>query len=995
MNLNHKAYLTACAALLFSLSLIGQGNVIREFEGPDFLKQNSPISDSLIQLMSLEEKIGQLFMVAAWSNKEEGHALEIEKLIEKNHIGGLIFFQGGPERQRKLYNRYQSKSAIPLMIGMDAEWGLAMRLDSTLRYPYQMTLGAISNDSLIYEMGASIARQMNKLGVHVSFSPVADVNNNANNPVINYRSFGENVEKVAKKSHAYASGLQNFGVLANAKHFPGHGDTDVDSHKDLPIIAHDKSRLDSLELMPFKYLISRGIASVMVAHLYIPELDSTANQASTLSKLIVDSLLKKELGFNGLIFTDALNMHGVSKFYEPGETDEKALIAGNDVLLFSLNVEKAMNRIAKALADNKLLAKEVDNRVHKILKAKEYLGLFESHSDTIKFESASLSDFSDLSLIERLYSEAVTLIKNEENYLPLQRYSKKERGLVIVGDYLDNTYHKELKGKKLTHSVAVKKDLDKEKIQAVLKKLEGIEDVIVNIHGMNQRPSKNFGIQASSVALIDSLNKHHRVILNVFGNPYSLSKYPSLLNCSSIFILYEDNEFVQKAAIKALFGDANILGTLPVSVNADFTEGTGIRIKHDKLTYGFPEEVGMSANTLHLIDSIALDGLSEQAYPGCVILVAKDEKIVYHKAFGNYTFEGRKEVEPHSIYDLASITKIAATAPAIMKLSEDGLIDLNRNVGYYLSEIADSCFVHSILLKDLMTHQAGLKPWIPFYLQTMEKGKYKKGYYSSKPTEEFNVQVSEKLWINQNYRDSIFTKIYNSQPRKKRDYKYSDLGFYLLPQIVERITKQDFESYVQAQFFKPLGIESLVYNPLEVYRKEEIVPTEHDLYFRKELLQGHVHDMGAAMLGGVSGHAGLFGNAYDLAVYMQMLLNKGEYNDIEIFKQSTIDQFTACQNCDGTKKENRRGLIFDKPSRFEEEGPTCFGCISHDSFGHSGFTGTLAWADPEEEIVYIFLSNRVYPNMKNKKLIKMNIRTKIMEAIYKSLEDSPSISDSQ
>jgi len=975
------------------LSCSAQGNILRQFEGTEFMNAQSPISDSLIEKMTIEEQIGQLFMIAAWSNKGEEHKKQIENLIKEHNIGGLIYFQGGPKRQFALNKNYQGKSKIPLLIGMDAEWGLSMRLDSTLKYPYQMTLGAIQNDTLIYDMGKSIAYQLKNLGVHVNFAPVADVNNNSENPVINYRSFGENVRNVSVKSLAYVEGLQDNGIMANAKHFPGHGDTDVDSHKGLPNIEHSKLRLDSIELMPFKYLISRGVGSIMVAHLYIPSLDSTKNQASTLSPNVVDSLLKKALGFNGLIFTDALNMKGVSKFYEPGETDEKAFIAGNDVLLFTLSVKKARERILKAIENGSISKNDIRDRCYKILKAKEWLGLFKDAYPS-EYDPTAFDKLEDKSLIDRLYSESVTLVKNEEDLVPIKRFSKKERVLIIVGDYLNNSFHKDIKTKKLTHAIAVKKEIGKEKVSSILKKLENVEEVIVNLHSMSQQPKKDFGLNKSLVAFIDSLNKKHKVVLNVFGNPYALSKFPDLLNCEAVFVFYEDNMSTHLAATKALFGEANITGELPVSINEEFKEGTGIRVVHNKLTYGYPEEVGMSTNKLHLIDSIVVDGLNEQAYPGCVVLVAKDQKIVYHKSFGHNTYEGKKKIEVDDIYDLASITKIAATAAAAMKLSEEGALDINKTIGHYLSNVPDTSFIHDLKLKDVMTHQSGLKPWIPFYAETMTESQYKDGYYSKSKTDKYNIQVCKNLWISDSYQDSIFSKLCCTQPRTNRDYKYSDLGFYLLPLIIESITGDNFEDYLIREFYNPLGVESLVFNPLEVYDKKRIVPTEHDMYFRRELLQGYVHDMGAAMLGGVSGHAGLFGNANDLAIYMQMLINGGVYNNQRILEEKTVNEFTSCQFCDGSKKENRRGLIFDKPSRFEEEGPTCNDCISHSSFGHSGFTGTYAWADPEEDLVYIFLSNRIYPSMNNKKLIKMNIRTKIMQAIYDSIEVQKSYSNS-
>ena len=976
-----------------STSNFGQGNFFRNDSGPEFLNISSAWADSVLNTLSLDEQIGQLFMVATWSNKGEEHQKEIKELIDKHHIGGLIFFQGGPQRQVNQLKSYQQLSKIPLMIGMDAEWGLAMRLDSTLKYPKQMTLGAIDNDTLIYKMGIDIAEQLGKIGVHVNFAPVADVNNNSENPVINYRSFGEDVEKVCKKSYAYAKGLQDGGILANAKHFPGHGDTDVDSHKDLPTIGHNRQRLDTVELAPFKFLISRNIASMMVAHLYVPALDATENLPTTLSRMVVDSLLKKEFGFKGLVFTDALNMKGVTKFFDPGGTDNQALIAGNDVLLYSLDVEEAKNRIKETVSQGMLDSSIVAERCHKILMAKKWLNLNDSSRvfdfDDVKHLNSAYSQ----NLIERLYAEAITLISNDRAAVPLPILSKKSRGLVIVGDYLDNAFHKAIKNKHLQKAIAVPNDLGIEKIESTLLKLKGLDDIVMSIHGLSQKPSADYGLTPQTIELIDSLANHHRLIINYFGNPYGLSKYPALMKKASVMVMYEDNDVVQRVAAKALFEEMDIKGKLPVSINDDYPVGTGIQFIQNKLKYGFPEEVGFNEKTFFKIDSIVENGLEERAYPGCVVLVAKDERIIYHKAFGHKTYEEKDPILLDDIYDIASITKVVSTTSAIMRLVEEGKVDLNKKLGDYLDIIPDTSFIYNAVLRDVLTHQAGLRSWIPFYLGTLEDGKLNPSIYNKTRTDAYNIRVSKDLYMHQTYVDSIYHKIVTSKARPDSDYKYSDLGFYLLPLVVEKITGEEFDKYVAREFFEALNLETMTYRPLDHFSKDRIVPTEYDLYFRNELLQGYVHDPGAAMLGGVSGHAGVFSNAYDLAVFMQMLVNRGEYNTERFFDPETIEEFTTCQFCDGTEEENRRGIGFDKPNRFGNEGPTC-DCISHNSYGHSGFTGVLAWADPEEKLVYVFLSNRIYPSAKNKKLISMNIRTEIMQVIYDALKQGNSLTQS-
>lgn len=992
MNLKSTRHLILQLTLLLSLSFFtvqtasSQGVFTKSNPLPEFLKGQVPWADSMISNMTLDEKIGQLFMVAAYSNKGPEHMAELKKLVEENHIGGLIFFKGTPYKQAQMTNELQELAKVPLMIAMDAEWGMSMRLDSTMKYPKQMTLGAIQNDTLIYTMGSVMADELHRMGVQVNFAPVVDVNNNPDNPVIGYRSFGENRYNVARKGMAYMQGLQDGHIFTTAKHFPGHGDTDTDSHLDLPIIDKDIDRLDSLELFPFRYMMARKLAGVMVAHLHIPALDSTPNQASTLSPLVVKKLLREDMGFRGLAFTDALNMKGVAKYYEPGEVDLKALIAGNDVLLFPEDVPKAVKKIREAIDQGIIRREEINAICYRILKAKNWMGLKEYKPIALQNLTVDINNDRSKRVRDLLYENALTVLENKNNHLPYKVDQKQSLALITVGGKGQSFYNELAKyGDYKRFNIA--STAGAADIQSLSKKLKNFDRVLVAVHGLNNNPKKDFGFKDQTANLIDVLQSTHETDVVYFGNPYGLKKLKEPSKLASLTVTYEDNEITQKLAAKMLYGYAKANGKLPVSVGDIFNEGDGLSLNMDRVYDVLPEEIGLSSFQLSEIDSIVQHGLDEKAYPGCVVMAAKDGKIFYNKAFGYHTYDEDKKVQKDDIYDLASITKIVATMASVMKLQQENKLDVNKTLGDYLTVIHDTSDYKGMVLKDVLTHQAGLIPWIPFYLKTLEKGEPNPEYYSAKKDDTFNVKVANDLYIHQNQSDTLLLRILSSRTRDKKDYKYSDLGYYFLKEIVEEITKQPFEEYVAENFYMPLGLSTMGYHPLQSYGKDRIVPTEYDMYFRKQKVHGYVHDPGAAMQGGVGGHAGVFSSGRDLLTMMQMYLDYGKYDGVQYLDSTVIAEFTDCQFCTGDEDENRRGIGFDKPNRHNGPGPTC-DCVSFASFGHSGFTGTLAWADPEENITYVFLSNRIYPSADNKKLIKMNIRTRIMEVIYSALDQS-------
>lgn len=960
----------------------------KKITDPEFISVSSTWADSVINTLSLEEKIGQLLMVAAYSNRDEKHIKEIDSLVSKYHIGGLIFMQGGPVRQAHLYNHYQKQANIPLLISIDGEWGLAMRLDSTIKYPWQMTLGAIQDDNLIETMGKHIGEQCKRLGIQVNFAPVVDINVNPRNPIINARSFGENKQNVAKKGIAYMNGLQAVNVLANAKHFPGHGDTDKDSHKALPIIKHTKERLDSIELYPFKELINNGLASMMVAHLFIPAYDTTQNTATTLSKNVVTHLLKDSLQFKGLIFTDALNMKGVSSFNQPGFVDVKALLAGNDVLLFSENVPTAIAEIKKAVENGEISEEEITARCLKILKAKAWVGL----NSNKQVKTANL--YNELNkkkytlLNKKLFQKALTVLNNNNAVLPLQRLDTLKIATLSLGNEDENYFQQTADlYTKVTHFST--NELTAENTTELHNQLKKFNTVLVTIHKSDKNPWQKYTIDGATKDFISQLNKTTNVVLTVFANPYSLINFDAAEKSQGLILAYQNNKHTQEAAVQLIFGAIGANGKLPVSVSKKFPEGTGVIIKpNGRLQHTTPEEAGLLEEDLYRIDSIALFGIKERAYPGCQVFVAKDGKVIYNKSFGYHTYDSTIQVTNNSIYDIASVTKIVSPLLAVMQLQDKELFSLDKNLGDYLQDlIPDTSPYFNLNLREILAHQAGLQAWVPFYLKTIRKGELDPVIYSKDSSTYYPHRVANNIYINKDYPDIIFQRILKG-PIKEKEYKYSDLGYYFLMKIAETQTKKPLNEYVE-NVYAQLGMNTTGYLPRNRFPLDRIPPTENDTIFRKQLIQGDVHDPGSAMLGGVGGHAGIFSNANDLGKIMQMYLNKGTYGGEQYIKDTTLNEFTKCQFCE--ENGNRRAAGFDKPI-MEGGGPTCH-CVSSLSFGHSGFTGTLVWADPVENVVYVFLSNRVYPKIENNTLAKLNIRTDIQQVIYDAINKQKQLVD--
>ncbi len=937
--------------------------------------------NSIFDKMTPDERLGQLFMIRAHSDKGPDHIAKVEAMIKQFHVGGLCFFQGTPEKQAKLTNKYQKlANHVPLMISMDAEWGLGMRLkENAISFPRQLMLGAIQDNTLIHQMGKEIARQLRRLGVHVNFAPVADVNNNPENPVINTRSFGEDRLNVAVKSYMYAQGLQDGNVMACAKHFPGHGDTNVDSHLDLPIIQHDRKRLDSIELFPFEVLAQHGIQSMMIAHLHVPVIDPTPNLPTTLSPNAINNILKNEIGYDGLIFTDGLGMKGVSKHHKAGEVEAKCLVAGNEVLLLPQDVNAAVRAIKKFLEEGKLKQIDIDTKVKKILKYKYRLDLINAQSVVEENIRKELNTPAAKQLKRKLIKNAITLVRDPNKIIPVQGMEDKKIAALSIGSIVNTEFQKTLSHYAKIKLFNVGKEVAEANHRNLIRDLKAHDLVFVSLHDLSSYATKNFGISNSAKKLIEELRTQTKVVLVNFGNPYSLSYFD---NIECLVQAYQEDQDTQEITAQSLFGAHKITGRLPVtaSSNAKFNDGLNTN-QLFRLAYDMPEAVGLDSEKLKAIDSYAIDAIAKKATPGCVVLIAKDGKVVFEKAYGHHTYDKKQVMKTSDIFDLASLTKILSTTLAVMKLQEQGKLSIYDPIGKYLPELTGTNKA-SLKIEDIMAHHARLKPWIPFYEETVST-KYKKPlpkYYKKTKTDEYSIQVTDKLFMKNDYVDEIWKQIRDSELLSSQRYRYSDLGYYLLASLVEKLTGQAFEDYLNDQFYQPLGLSTACFNPSSKFSKKQIVPSERDKYFRQQKVHGYVHDMGAAMLGGVSGHAGLFANANDVAILMQLLLNNGYYGGKRYLEAVTIQNFTRRHpNC------TRRGIGFDMRELNTAKDTNISIKSSRNTFGHLGFTGTSAWADPDHNLIYVFLSNRTYPSMNNYKLNKEDYRPKIQTVIYESM----------
>ena len=968
---------------LFLLPALSKG----QKSDPPFLNYlNHPWVDSVLNSLSLDQKIAQCIWIAGWSNRDTTYNTGLADTITKYGIGGVVFFQGTPEKQVELINYLQKKSRLPLLISMDAEWGIGMRLDNVEKFPYQMTLGAIRNDSLIYLFGKQVAEQCKQVGVHINLAPVSDINNNPANPVINYRSFGENRENVASKALLYMKGLQENGVLATAKHFPGHGDTDVDSHSDLPVIKHSLQRLDSIELYPFTKLIAEGTGCFMTGHLNIPALDTSRHIPSSLSPLIIKKLLRDRLGFSGLVITDAMNMKGVTKYYKPGEAEARAFEAGNDVVEFVPDIEAAMREITKELLVKKMTKEDIDQKCRKVLAIKYWAGLdkkcvIEENNITSRLNSGTTK-----ALIRILYANALTLLRNEDNILPLRNLESVKIATVSINRTDTSLFQERISKYQPADNYSINPSNTKDGTE-LLKKLASYDLVIAGVYGIDQRPDREYGITPELIRFLGDLIEKNMTVITWFGNPYAVDKISSLRKADGLLLTYQENEYTEDLAAQLIFGGIGARGSLPVSINDIWPYDFGILTPGDiRMQYGFPESAGMSSEILNkAIDSIINTGLTRRAYPGCEVIVAREGIVVFQKTYGFHTFDSINPICENDLFDLSSVTKVAATLPGLMLLDTEGKFSTDEALGYYLPFFKKSD-KGNLNMKEILAHQAGLEPWIPHWKKTVKKnGQYKRRIYHSEYSGKYPLEVANGLYIKGKYREKIFKEIKKS-PLDKKEYLYSDLGFILLPEIIEKLSGEKWYEFVTANIYHKIGAYDIGFNPYLKYPLSRIIPTEYDSLFRRQQVHGTVHDEGAALLGGISGHAGLFATANDLMKLLEMYRRTGSYGGEQIIGKEVMEEYTRVQF---PENDNRRGLGFDKPllnnSEVSPKDSNTPRSASPSSFGHYGFTGILVWVDPEYELSYVFLSNRVYPTRDNNLLTELNIRSDVLQAIYDSI----------
>jgi beta-glucosidase-like glycosyl hydrolase/CubicO group peptidase (beta-lactamase class C family) len=940
--------------------------------------------DSVLTTMTEEQKIGQFFVLATFSNRTEPYYAQHERLVREQHVGGLLFFQGDPYTQATLTNRYQAAAKVPLLISLDAETGLGMRLDDAMTFPKQMTLGAITDDRLIYEMGREIGRQCRRIGVHLNFAPVIDVNSNPRNPIIGNRAFGETKDNVAAKGLAYARGLRDAGVLACAKHFPGHGDTETDSHHTLPQVPHDGTRLHALELHPFKALIADTVAGVLVGHLNVPALDSRP-VAATLSDKIVTGLLKNELGFRGLVITDAMNMRGVTRSGSPEDANLQAVLAGNDLLLCAENITGSLAKIKDAIQKGLFSRDELDARVRKILRAKYQAGLAAYQPVDLTNLSRELNTPTAQRLRQELYENAVTVVRDDARLLPFRHLDTLRLAAVAIGAGPHNDFQRTLRKYAALPCWADEAKSDAAWFNEIFKKVDSTRTVIVSLHELSQKPASGYGITAATRAFVKRLAQRQRVVLCTFGNPYALKYFADV---PGLVCAYEENDWTESATAQVLFGGLSASGRLPVSVDEQTVAGTGLRLGAiGRLGYALPEAVGMSSERLQQLDAVARSAVNQGAVPGCQVLVARRGKVVFQKNYGKLTYTRTEEQVRDTIrYDLASVTKVTATLQALMLLNEQGLIDLNRPAADYLPELRGSN-KETILVRDLLLHQSGLQAYIPFWERTRTPDDFKPEFYARRDTLDFTRQVAPNLWTRPATRDSLWKWVIESPLNGRRDragrysYVYSDLGLIMLWHVVEAVAKRPMEEFLAEYLYEPLGMTRTGFTPLgQGVPSTSIAPTEHDYRFRQAQLRGTVHDQNAALQGGVSGHAGLFSTANDLAILMQMNLQRGYYGGRQYFHPNTVPTFARTYST-----RSARGLGWDK---LPDNGWSNYisARASRSAFGHSGFTGTMVWADPEQDLVIIFLSNRVYPDANNTTLTSQRIRRHLMDAVYGAID---------
>jgi beta-glucosidase-like glycosyl hydrolase/CubicO group peptidase (beta-lactamase class C family) len=915
-----------------------------------------PWIENMLSKMTLEEKAGQMVfphVYGVYMSDDSPDFQRLVHLVRDKKVGGLIFFLSDIYEQAVLTNKMQKLAEIPLLISADFERGVAMRVPRATPFPYNMAIGAADDSVLTYSMGKVIALEGRSMGVHHNYAPVADVNNNALNPIINVRSFGEDVELVKRLSNAFLKGTQDGGMVATTKHFPGHGNTSLDSHKELPVIPGTKEDLNKIEFAPFQSNIDNGVMSVMVGHLSVPAIDTQQNLASTLSEKIVTDLLQKEMGFKGLIVTDAMNMHAVTNHYSTAEATVMAIKAGNDCILFPDDAEESINAIIKAVQDGELTEERLDHSIRKILITKRWLGLDDNKFIDIDKISSVVGIESHWDLAKELARKSITLVKDESaegGLIPLSPNSKVKYSHIMVidsrnnedGEYFNSLMKERFKSLRSKKVLLNSTPFDYE---AALSTAKNSDVVILSIYLKVRAYQGTIGLEKSQSELVDSILKlNKQVVMISHGNPYILSAFP---NAGTYLTNYGDSEVSELAAAEALCGEIPISGKLSVSIpNTPFKVGYGLKFEKSSLRNASSISSVKEREQFKLVDKTIDEAIDNSAFPSAVLLIAKDGIIVHEKAFGHLSYDtnSRKAVK-NTIYDLASLTKVFATTTVAMICYDRNLFSLDDPVSKFLPQfIGDR--KEKITIRNLLLHNSGLPAWKKFYDFCKNENDVLNDIYSTKLEYETGTKTI-----------------------------YSDLGMIMLGKVIEKVSGKTLDQFCKDEIFDKLGMTNTFYNPPKNLI-EKIAPTENDTYWRNRMLRGVVHDETASLLGGVAGHAGLFSTANDLAKVLQMLLQKGEYQGIRLIKPETVDLFTKQQS-----KTSSRALGWDTRS---SKGSSAGNLFSQISYGHTGFTGTSVWTDPMKNLFVVLLTNRVHPTRENQKLYEL--RPMIHDAVIRAVE---------
>lgn len=954
-------------------------------------------ADSVYNTLTERQRVAQLMFPKVVPTKGEKSKAAIIREVKTDGVGGLLFTEGTIGEFAQMTDLAQAEAKVPVLMTLDGEWGLSMRVKNTPRFPHNIALGAIKDYRLLYRYGKEMARECQLMGIHTNFAPDADVNSNPSNPVIGYRAFGENPDRVAKATVAYSLGLEDGGVQAVSKHFPGHGDTSIDSHKAFTSVSHDRKRLDEIDLVPFKEFIGAGCSGIMVGHIAVPAIDPSGMPAS-LSQVLTDKLLRKELGFEGLIYTDALEMKGA---IHPKGTNNcvAAIKAGADALLCAGTAGPNIDAVMAAIAEGKLSKADIEDRCKRVLTYKYLLGLPGQKAVNKPGLEKQLNTPEAAALIKELAAASITVLRNKDGILPLGKLGERTFAVVNIGAKSDNQFDATCRhyGRVNTYYTT-----GETFSAATLAKIAKADVVIAAV----------FDDKATSRSALAQLATVNKPLVEVFMvNPFKMKKFAaSMPKAQAVVLAYDDIPASRISAAEALFGGIEVSGKLPVKLEGIAEIGAGIDLPKTRLGFSSPVAEGLNAALTDSIDAIVKEGLRTNAFPGCQVLVARHGNIIYNKAFGKTSSApGSPAVSHATIYDLASVSKATGTLPGIMKAYDTGLITLDDKLGDIIPELTDSA-KRLITVRELLYHETGMPAALNLFDVMMDTNTFSGKLITGKPdrthsikiqrgayghntakmrtdiirrqaTPDFPVEASKGIFTGKATYDTIMSRIYNAPLRSSKKYNYSCLNFSLLMDIEQRRSGIPHQIYVEKGIFGPVGAYRTGYRPTERFPLSEIASTENDTFLRRQKLHGYVHDELANFSGGVQGNAGLFANADDLAKICQMWLNNGLYGDVQVLSPETVRLFTTAKS-----PTCRRGLGFDKPDTERPDwSPTCDEA-SPEVFGHLGFTGTVFWVDPKEDIIFIFLTNRVDPTRDTPAFNRLNIRPRIFSMVYRAIE---------